>query len=993
MALRAYTSDELALLRSDGQRQKLYLTVFKPATMYTARVNGTPASYDKLASIEYDGGSGTLANVKPGMTIRVGSAAGLRDRGEERVRKAPDADTFFFGETSSIDCVDNDFVTIVDDFQLWAKHIRISGGVALADYDVAYSNQHTAFDPVPIMGSHRIAWKPGSSVAITIPQIADSWVLGSTISSRSTTCAGATVTNGTTSNPTITFNAPGRYVIYTTVTAANGKSFTGVRYVYVHDATDLPYTDFELLDLSGSYDDGGFSARIRLFTDAADVDTFEEGALAILHCVDYYDGEQQTIEMETGTGNILFIGRITNENITINEELATVEFDLEGFQERGKKTDEAVNLSGVAVDASGQGTAFFSMSKGHVSQNYFPYGVELAKNTPTAWTQMPSLTVKRALFDLLHWYSTATQIMDVFIEDDDRLAAELSAAGETLWEKINELAYLSIFASPGVDPYGRLFIEIESQLVPEADRDAVEIMEITRADWTGRIDIARTPTQRGSPEIVDRLLLASQAQSNQLAGLYYGWKHNELGPIRIDFAAILRGFTLFPRQIAYIEIAAEDNVRGIARNINIIPREIVYQHNAEAGVLLPSISFEAETFEDLSIKGDVPGSESDDISIPPLPPLPPLPPFVPVYPGDPTAEEGGPPIVLLVDELKGILHTSTFNDALPSWQFWNTGIDAADVPQIAVGDLSCAFFVTPNGAYYVGIRANDGIGRWFDKIYRAPALGGTFVKIIDQAWHTANGGPGTNINILGVGYNPNKPEEVAFILGGTGSNTKRFVLGSSTSWTLKATFSVTTNYTGALTFGGGKWVWDQHEGAHIALRRFNLDGSSSELVSSDYGQDDKYWHVRAGTGPVIYKSKPPVFGSTKEALLTVDNITTITEIDIAEGLGPYLAISPDGTQILANWDKNTGQRGKSPDQGFSWSGLPNLPFGGMYCFAYAGGAGTSSRWIAARGMVRYSDNVFGAESWQNKEGNLLYLIPVGMSIKKILVPGIANGNN
>jgi hypothetical protein len=984
MSLRAYTSPELVLLRTNKQFLKRYLTVFKPATIYTGRVNGTPASYDKLASVEYDGGSGTLANVKNGMTIRFGSAAGLRDRGEERVRKAPDADTFNFGETSALALLDNDFITIVDDFQLRAKHIRISGGAALVDYDVTYSNQHTAFDPVPVMGSHRIAWLEGATVAITIPQIADSWVIGSTISSRSTTCAGATVTNGTTTNPTITFNAPGRYVIYTTVTAANGKSFTGVRYAYVHDSTDMPYADFELLDLSGSYEDGGFSARIRLFTDAADVSTFEEGALCILHSVDYYDGEKQTIELETGMGNIRFIGRITNESITINAEQATVEFDLEGFQERGKRTDEIVNLSGVVVDTSGRGSALFSMSQGHVSQNFFPYGVELATNTPTAWTSMPSLTVKRALFDLLHWYSTATQIMDVYIEDDDRLASELSAAGDTLWEKINELAYLSIFASPGVDPYGRLFIEIEPQLVPEADRDAVQLLEITQADWTGKIDIARTPTQRGAPEIIDRLLLASQAQSNQLSGLYYGWHHNELGPIRIDLASHLFGFTLFPRQKAYIEIAATDNVRGIARNLDIIPREVSYRDDPQNGTLLPTVRFEAVTLEESSINGDIPGSESDDISIPPLPPLPPLPSFPPVYPGDPTVEENGPPVVLLVDAVKGLLVTDNFDEpdgADIAYQFWNPGIDPLDVVRIATGPFRffTNVFMTPNGAVYVCIWDFT----FFKKIYRASAIGGMFVEVVDQDWVDAAEEP--NAQIMGIGYNPTKSEEVGIVIRAASTYAGHMYLGNGVSgFVQKGAITINNDDAGKLTFGGGKWILDGIRASTTYWHRMSADGMTQELVTSDLGSGGGY-HTRAGSGPRIFKAQ------NSDLLYSLDNATNTTLVNVPEGLthNGYMVASPDGLQLLATWD--VGDRGKSSDGGNTWSGLPNLPFGGEYCFAYAGGVGAESRWIAARGIVRYSDNVFGAESWVEKGGNLGYLIPVSMSIDKIIIPGI-HGN-
>lgn len=991
MALRAYTAPELALLRSKGQWVKTYLTVFKPATVYTARVNGVPSSNDKVAEIEYDGGTGTLGNVKNGMTIRFGSAAGLRDRGEERIRKTPDSNTFFFGETSSIDWTDNDFITVVDDFQLRAKHIRISGSSALIDYDVAYSDQHTAFDPVPVMGSHRVVWLTGATVAITIPQIANSWVIGSTISSRLTTCAGATVTNGTTSNPTITFNAPGRYVVYTTVTAANGKSFTGVRYVYVHSATDMPYSDFELTDFSGSYEDGGFSAHVRLFTDSADVSNFEEGTLVVLHVVDYYDNEPQTIEIETGTGNILFIGRISNEKITVNKEVAVVEFDIDGFQERGKKTDQQVNLSGVAVNEGGGGSALFSMAPGHVSRNYFPYGVQIATNTPDAWTSMPSLTVKRALFDLLHWYSTATAIMDVYIEDDSRLASELIASGETLWEKINELAFQTIFASPGVDPFGRLFIEIEPQLVPEASRTAVEIMEILPVDWTSSVEIARNPTERGSSEIIDRLLLSSQTQSNQLAGLYYGWKHNEFGKIQIELAQNNRGFTLFPRQVAYIEIAAADNSRGITLDTNLIPREVSYDYDPRTGTLLPTVAFEAETFEAISVNGDIPGSEDDDWSIPPpLPPLPPLPPFTPVFPGDPTAEENGPAVVVAVDSTKGILFTENFNDPVPTkvvWRLWNAGIAAADITLIVQNNPYAGVIMCPNGSVYVAVRRIDQ-DRWYNKIYYAPALGGMFQLIIDQTWINTNELSGGGI--IGLGCNPNKAEEVAFIAGNIGGGSKHFWLGNAAGWTQKVLFTAATNFTGGLTFGGGKWVWDLNFAGNEHFLRFNEDGSVVENSEGGFGQGFTYWHTRAGTSPVVVKSKPLVTG-VEGMLRSEDNTDNVTAITVAEEFGAYIAIAPDGLHMMANWDRGAGLRGKSSDGGFSWAGLPNLIFGGEYCFAYAGGSGVDSRWIAGRGTIKYSAN-FG-DNWEDRTGNLQFLIPVNMNIVKIIIPGLANNGN
>src|SRR3990172_10966459 len=81
----ALTANELTLLRSEIHGTRLYLGVHKPALIFTARVLGA-VSYP-LYQIAYDGGSPTTgAIIKSGMTLWIGSAAGLRDKGQKRVK-------------------------------------------------------------------------------------------------------------------------------------------------------------------------------------------------------------------------------------------------------------------------------------------------------------------------------------------------------------------------------------------------------------------------------------------------------------------------------------------------------------------------------------------------------------------------------------------------------------------------------------------------------------------------------------------------------------------------------------------------------------------------------------------------------------------------------------------------------------------------------------------------------------------------------------------
>src|SRR5690242_3143229 len=96
---REITSDELTLLRSDGQWTKLYLAIFKPNVIYTAHLGTPPDSNDLVYQIPFTSGSGTLGDVKANMSLYVGTSAGADDLGKGmcRIRKAPISGTFYIG--------------------------------------------------------------------------------------------------------------------------------------------------------------------------------------------------------------------------------------------------------------------------------------------------------------------------------------------------------------------------------------------------------------------------------------------------------------------------------------------------------------------------------------------------------------------------------------------------------------------------------------------------------------------------------------------------------------------------------------------------------------------------------------------------------------------------------------------------------------------------------------------------------------------------------
>src|SRR5258707_4764752 len=163
------TAPELADIRTDGQFSSLYLAIHKPAQIYTALVNQTFTTDDSIVQVTYDAGSGTLGNVLAGMTMLISAVGyGLSDLGRVRIRKAPTSTIFYIGEDSDIVWADDLFLTIVDEFGVWARHLSIDAvtKAAYMDYDIAYSDQHANASPIPVLGPRYVP------VCLTVATIA-----------------------------------------------------------------------------------------------------------------------------------------------------------------------------------------------------------------------------------------------------------------------------------------------------------------------------------------------------------------------------------------------------------------------------------------------------------------------------------------------------------------------------------------------------------------------------------------------------------------------------------------------------------------------------------------------------------------------------------------------------------------------------------------------------------------------------------------------------
>jgi hypothetical protein len=967
---RAITGPELTLLRSDVQWSKLYLAIYQPNTIYTALLNGAPSSNDRVYEITFDGGTGTLANVKVGMTLYVGTSAGAYDLGMCVIRKTPGASTFYIGLTSEIAWADNCYLTVVDDFDLWAKHATIASTVLSMDVDVGYSDQHSAFSPVPILGSHAVAWLDAATVDVVF-SASDSWVFGSTISAYAWTAPGSSASSGmSTATPTVTYNAVGCYSVYCTVTAANGKTTTGVRHVFVYDRTNnQPTTVFQLSQCIGDHDTGGWMFDMTMEAEAS-LSEIHDRALVVLFAEDWYGATNQSIGPVANRENIVCVGRIVGESIRWDRESGLVHFTVQGFQ--------------------------------HWLNKIKAFPIEMAfVGAATDWAGMPALTVDRVLWHILYWHSTAIETMDFYKTGDTRYSADGKTIASTIWGQLGDIAFSKIFGVPGVDRFGRLIIEIDAQMVPLASRSTFPVvMTLTEADWVEAIDFSRVtvqecslislnseevnsagspvtryslspghvPKRYGEPEMIERVLAASQADSNTLAGLLLGWRNNQFPDVPVNFAMNNRMVDCFPRQYCALEIVAGDTPRAIAFDGQLLPRRVAFYFDAESGYFHSEVNFEAETFEQISQNGDIPDTDAINMEIPPIPDLPDLPDLPILLPGLPGESAGtsGPRKVLVHDPTAGLLYSANFEQTSPTWLQVNAGLTTTQYQTLN------RVVICPNGAVYVGH-----VGKTVNDAFlaRAPYIGGTFVIIEDQtSINTKMSATGQDGYLATFNFNPLVSESLVYVLGKIGVNCKCYI-GSGATFTAGYTISNSDAWVVNISYGMGQWLaTGQYWSSGPTGAYWVLNANVTALVTS--GNLDSYLnlrHLRKSTsGDTLH-----YLGDSNTITLGANNCGTLTE-DVGSGLldmssaEDVMAGDPTLTYLMG-WAASS-LRAKSSDGGASWSAMGGLPTLVGFYFCYVSGAGTASCWIAASSYLYYSAN-FGT-SWVSKQGNLASISPL-----------------
>lgn len=940
---RAATSAELAAMRSDGMFGRLYAIFDEPEVVYQCQVNQTFGTHDKIAQVSYDNASGALLSVVYGMTVYVGTTPGTWDVGVARVRKPWTMDTAYIGETSEIAWADNLYLTVVDEFSVWPRHLRVhADGTTWMDYDVPYSNQHNAFAPVPCLGVDRVVKLTGTSLDVAL-DATQSWVINGSISGYSweiISAAGASLIGASTGTPTLTVTQAGRVTVACTVTASNGKTSTGYRNVYVWD-DDHPPAEIVLESFSGSTERGGFELNIRL----AQPKTIRNMQKVIL-----FSDESTPVSPNAGAENIVAVGWIDEANCTL--------------------------------DASG-GDAVIAVKGAHYwldKISGYPSGIESSMGTPSKWTQIQDLTVDKMLYHLLYWRTTVTNCCDVYLTGDTRTATAINAATGSLWRQIQMIAQETILATPICDPFGRLYVQVDANYLPTEDRSAIPVIEtltdndyrsvsivyratrnISRLELSGMAGktslFSLAPghvfSRTGAVIQRDRILLASQQQANILAGLIMA-RENRAYDFEISLAAANRLITLAPRQYITLTIQSGDTPAGILYSGNVIPREININHNPDTGAFDVSITAEPETFGDLNVNGDVPlNDDSGDTWKPPSFPPPPLPPLPPLPGPLPTST---PRFALLLTS-DGLYWTETLDLYSPIWIGLNEGFEEQDYTNGFI-DMGC----NQNGKYYVASRY-----QLYSGMTGYPAQ---LIKSRDDLESDIPPDPiwGTPASIQALGVNP-VADEVAFIAGQVYPASKSYYFYGITSKTL---LSLYVNDRGNLSWGksGVLATYVTGVGFDRAVARFSLGAAVEDYHAYIPGPTFSFYHVRPPDGigdrVLCYYPAPNAVNSSVFLVNNGETISSLTTNALSAA-----AFGNDYNKILGVIGQNPY---KSTNAGIDWTPLswPKLNADNSSIVAL-----DDDRWVwAVRGWrlleqpsVLYTPD-FG-ETFVDKTGNLM----------------------
>lgn len=644
------TAGELALLRTQPHRSKLYLSIFEPQIVFAARVNDVGAAKGDQV-ITFDGvTTGNYLGISGGMTLYVGTTLGGKEKGAIWTYKRTST-TITVGENSHINWADDDYITIVNFHQIWPVYPRYTQSATditvYKFYDLAYNGQNEKLGGLMVMGGNYAGFinQTTGSCMVYYDGSETSSVNGTTGSAFSWSFEGGTPTGSTAVTPGwINYTGTGHYRTLLSVTSPTGTADYGIRHVSIYDrpgeGNNTPILNWGLESLAGSRDEGGYTARIWI---KEDVSSVVDGALVVIFSDDWYGDTQQSIGgNSTNREHIFFVGYIMDGSIDYDYQTSTAFFDV-GSPSEIMKLGEAFSVS---VEDSGNPTAS-ALAKGG-----------------DPWFYFVGLTVKSALWHYYAFHSSCQSLMDMRYVGTNFDINYFDADRTSLYDAADTFLKTTVYGKACCDRQGAMYFEVETAAINNASATLNTNMFIDSHDWMGNPNITEggdevsylemggvayygisagsgtysallsaapglTPAYRGRNMKVSGLALTSQGQLNTLVGNIWENMNANYPEVSLDLAGNFRNIDIAPQEVVKLSLNVADTFRGISWNQKAFtPTSMTWSYDAQNNLLLPSVSLAEVTQGNAGQTVAIPitppdaGYKQPPILPPPMPPFP-----------------------------------------------------------------------------------------------------------------------------------------------------------------------------------------------------------------------------------------------------------------------------------------------------------------------------------------------------------------------------------
>lgn len=318
----ALTGTEQTNLSGQNVRRTLMSTVAFD-TIATAQVDAAAGLTFPLATLPVKNTSVNWLNITAGMTLWVGSAAGLNDIGIYRIRSTP-------GGTTSLDIMEigsgdlgliarqvrdtsignNHYLTIINTYDVWSVLPRIiyTGGTTgdiREDYDLTVGTRLTAPEPIvncTLNGRPGDLGKyvgDGNTLSLTAVVTVLHWPTSSSATYLWAVPAGFTGVSGGTSTTLTATVPPGKYVLKCIITPNVGGAVEIVRHIIV--CNDSTFPAIKIAELSSDTRD--FQGRkISFALNDVAISNIQDGQKCIVWDESYWNGTDVGTSLTTVSG-------------------------------------------------------------------------------------------------------------------------------------------------------------------------------------------------------------------------------------------------------------------------------------------------------------------------------------------------------------------------------------------------------------------------------------------------------------------------------------------------------------------------------------------------------------------------------------------------------------------------------------------------------------------------------------------------------------------